>query len=394
MEITGAAVAAERGAERHQLRFLGIVIANGLSSEVIVMSRLLSVSGSLDATVFVQRSGDTASKIGEMSGADVHEYDFGWTGWRPPEQSSLLQRARRASSQIWALARVAPRVIRDARRLRPDVVYSSQQKWDCLLGHLVAVAVRRPHVVHLHYIPGPWLGWHATHRLSTCRQVIGVSDFIRSRAIAAGVDPQHASYVLNAAPSTSPAEYAVAHDADVRIGFVGRIVADKGQSESVMAFARLTPDVRQRCRLIFVGTGSHQAAVEKLAADLGIAERVDFLGQRADVASLLAGFDIFLHPSFEDPCPLAVLEAQAAGLPVVAFDEGGIHEIVDNGTTGLLVPDRDVDGLARAIERLVSDATERRAMGVAGQVRMAERFDLPTAALKFEGILRRVAPQR
>ena len=98
---------------------------------------------------------------------------------------------------------------------------------------------------------------------------------------------------------------------------------------------------------------------------------------------LLAALDVFVHPSHNEPFGLAVLEAQLAGLPVVAFDEGAIPEIVEDGRTGFLIRDRDVGALAVAIERLGTDAVMRTEMGRAAIAHAKRAFDKETLAERF-----------
>lgn len=113
-----------------------------------------------------------------------------------------------------------------------------------------------------------------------------------------------------------------------------------------------------------------------------------FTGLRRDVSACLAAFDVFTHPSYSDPCPLAVLEAQAAGLPVVAFEDGGIPEIVDNGKTGLLSPKSDVPALAASLRQLLANPALSAAQGAAGAQRMRSHFTEVLAGERFTRVVR------
>jgi glycosyltransferase involved in cell wall biosynthesis len=159
----------------------------------------------------------------------------------------------------------------------------------------------------------------------------------------------------------------------VVIGSVSRLSPTKGQIETIRALARLDPD-GVHTRLVLVGCGEIEEELRSLAVKLGVADRVVFAGLRNDIPELLGSFDVFAHPSFQDPCPLAVLEAQAAALPTVAFDEGGISEIVTDEVTGLLAPDRDVNELAQRMQRLIDDPELRNAMGAAARDRTSNVF--------------------
>ena len=137
------------------------------------------------------------------------------------------------------------------------------------------------------------------------------------------------------------------------IGNIARLAEQKGHRYLLEALAEL-PDAQ----LVIAGDGELEEDLKRMAADLGVAARVDFLGRRDDVPDVLAGFDVFAFPSLFEGLCLAVIEAQAAGVPVVATPVGGIRETVVDGETGLLVPLRDVGALARAIARLLDDRDE------------------------------------
>ena len=156
---------------------------------------------------------------------------------------------------------------------------------------------------------------------------------------------------------------------------LARLEQQKGLTYLLEATARL-PEVD----LVIAGEGSERAALERHARTLGIAERVSFLGFRRDTASLLASADLFVLPSVLEGLPLAVLEAMAARLPVVATDAGGTGEVVRDGETGLLVPPGDVGALAIAIRRLLDDRTAADRLARAGQALVSQRFSAAATA--------------
>jgi glycosyltransferase involved in cell wall biosynthesis len=139
----------------------------------------------------------------------------------------------------------------------------------------------------------------------------------------------------------------------------------KGHADLLHALAR----VRLRApavRVLAAGDGVERPRLEALAAGLGVADLVRFLGARSDVPALLAASDAYVHPSLAEALPTSVLEAMAVGLPVVATDVGGVPEIVAHERTGLLVPAGRPDRLADAMLRL-TDPALRVAMGAAGR---------------------------
>jgi glycosyltransferase involved in cell wall biosynthesis len=122
------------------------------------------------------------------------------------------------------------------------------------------------------------------------------------------------------------------------------------------------------------GDGPERAALTQLAGELGLDDRVRFLGRREDAADLLAACDVFVLPSRLEGLGVAALEAMAARRPVVASAVGGLAEAIVDGETGLLVPPDDVDALATALVRLVDDAVLRDRLGSAGPQRIADAY--------------------
>jgi glycosyltransferase involved in cell wall biosynthesis len=128
--------------------------------------------------------------------------------------------------------------------------------------------------------------------------------------------------------------------------------------------------------LTLVGDGPERSAL--LAAADGVRSRsVHLVGFQGDVTGCLYGSDLFVQPSLAEGLPVAVLEAMACGLPVVATSVGGVGEAVDDGTTGLLVPAGDPGSLAEAMLELLRDPRRARKLGLAGRQRVVRRFDAP-----------------
>ncbi|MFL6332377.1 MAG: glycosyltransferase [Pyrinomonadaceae bacterium] len=137
---------------------------------------------------------------------------------------------------------------------------------------------------------------------------------------------------------------------------VGRLSREKAHADLLRAFARLArEEVGAGAQLVIVGDGPERAPLDTLAAEAGLDGRVIFAGQSGDVAPFYAAADLFVLPSHSEGSPYALLEAMAAGLPVVATAVGGVPEIVSDGESALLVPPRDEQALAAALARALSD---------------------------------------
>ncbi len=157
--------------------------------------------------------------------------------------------------------------------------------------------------------------------------------------------------------------------------FVGRLRLRKGVEVLLAALAALR-QMGVEARLQIAGDGEHRAAVERTIAELGLADRVELLG-RCDarrIAALLAGACCLAVPSIYEGMPLVVLEAMAAGLPVVASRVSGIPEVVVDGETGWLVPPETPAALAAALAALLADPREAARRGTAGRRRAAARY--------------------
>ncbi len=155
------------------------------------------------------------------------------------------------------------------------------------------------------------------------------------------------------------------------LGWAGRLTAIKRPLDLIRVVAGVEGAV-----LVLVGDGEDRAATEATAAELGVADRVRFLGYRDDLASIYPAFDVFLLTSANEGAPVVLIEALAAGVPVVATAAGGTASVVDAGETGLLAPVGAVAQLQADVERLRGDDTLRAGMGELGARRMRERFSV------------------
>ena len=138
--------------------------------------------------------------------------------------------------------------------------------------------------------------------------------------------------------------------------------------------------------LVLVGDGRERAALQALAQSLQIHDSVHLVGWRHDVSALLQGFDLFALPSASEGYSLALVEAAAAALPLVATAVGGNGEIVQDGVTGLLVPAGDDAALAAALGTLVDDTALRDRMGLAARQWALARGSIGTMAHAYQAL--------
>jgi glycosyltransferase involved in cell wall biosynthesis len=177
----------------------------------------------------------------------------------------------------------------------------------------------------------------------------------------------------------------------VEVIMVGRLVEKKGFEYGVQAFARVAKSA-PNVFLTIVGGGPRRRALEQLVAALGIGDRVTFTGVLAscEVSERLKRSDVMLAPSVtgragnREGSPMTVKEASASQVVPVSTYHAGIPEIVDDGATGFLVGERDVDGLADRLDRLVRDQSLRAQMGRAARAKMEREFDNRTQVDELE----------
>ncbi|RPJ78609.1 MAG: glycosyltransferase family 1 protein, partial [Acidobacteria bacterium] len=157
------------------------------------------------------------------------------------------------------------------------------------------------------------------------------------------------------------------------VGNIAALVPHKGQRYLVDAAATVVREM-PRARFLVLGEGELRHELGEQIERLRLSQHVLLGGFRADVLGLLKSFDLFVMSSVTEGLGTSLLDAMAAGRPVVATRAGGIPEVVDEGVTGLLVPPRDAGALADAILSLLRDDNLRRRMGDAGLARVRERF--------------------
>jgi glycosyltransferase involved in cell wall biosynthesis len=163
---------------------------------------------------------------------------------------------------------------------------------------------------------------------------------------------------------------------------IGRFATQKNHALLIEAFARVRTSAP--LYLLLVGGGELENTVREQVAQLGLENRVRFLGIRSDVADILRASDAFVLSSRWEGNPMSVMEAMAAGLPVVSTAVGGVPELVREGETGLLVPSEDAGALARALQALVDDPVRRQAMGAAARQHAIAHFDIRHTVRGYE----------
>jgi glycosyltransferase involved in cell wall biosynthesis len=175
---------------------------------------------------------------------------------------------------------------------------------------------------------------------------------------------------------------------EILIGTVANLRATKGYPD-LLAAARTVIDEVEGARFVAVGRGPLELELRERHAKLGLGARFEFLGYRADALRIMSAFDIFCLPSHHEGLPIALMEALALGLPVVATRVGGVAEIVTDGEEAVLVPPSEPARLAEALVALARDPGRRASMAKAAAAR-SDAFDAPRTVREVEAVYREI----
>lgn len=173
------------------------------------------------------------------------------------------------------------------------------------------------------------------------------------------------------------------------IGAVTRLVRNKGMDDLLRAMKKIV-QTEPRAHLAIVGTGPEEEALQRLARELGLSKHVHFVGFRRDIPQCLHSLDCFVSASLSEGLGLNVLEAMAAGRPIVATGVGGILDIVEDGSNGILVEPSRPDDLAEAVLKLADDPMMAERLKAAASVTVQERFSLDSMSSGTVAVYERV----
>jgi glycosyltransferase involved in cell wall biosynthesis len=186
-------------------------------------------------------------------------------------------------------------------------------------------------------------------------------------------------------------ELGIAPDA-LLIGYVGWLIPIKGVTYLVSAMAKVL-EQHPESMLVLVGKGDDKGGEEiKLKEQVeraGLADKVRFLGWRSDVDEIMGCFDIFVLPSLNEGMGRVLVEAMAAGLPIVASRVGGIPDLIKDGQNGLLVPPKDASALENAISTLFEDKEKRKRMGEAG-TKMCRQYSAEAMVAQIDNLYKKL----
>lgn len=190
--------------------------------------------------------------------------------------------------------------------------------------------------------------------------------------------------------SSAPPSFSQRRDGQVVIGTVARLSPEKGVTYLLDAFATLRRKLGGRVVLCIAGDGPERSRLEAQIVRLGLSGAVEMFGwvEHAALPEFLRGLDIFAVPSTWEGFGVAAAEASACALPIVSTDVHGLPDVVRHNVTGLLVPPKDANAMAAALESLVGDPERRRKLGAAGRAYVAEHYAWRMNVAQMETIYR------
>ena len=261
---------------------------------------------------------------------------------------------------------------RDLKELPPVVIHAQSRRLASLGGWL-ALSWGCPLVVSVNEVVGDREPLRMPRAVS---KVLAVSEAVRESLVDRGNMQAEGVVVIPAGVDAAGVERLVGvlePDHVPSIGTAGPLEAVKGLPYFLGAAQKVLAAGRD-VEFLVAGAGPEEANLRRLAGELGIRGRVTFLPNRPDFSDALAAVDAFCLPSLQQGLGTIMLEAMSLGRPVIASDVGGVHSVVRDGETGLVVPPGDSGALARGVLSLLDDPVRARAIGEAGRVEVMARF--------------------
>jgi glycosyltransferase involved in cell wall biosynthesis len=275
--------------------------------------------------------------------------------------------------QLWRLC----------RREKFDLVATHTSKGG-FLGRLAARAAGAPHIVHHAHgfafrdTQPRWIQrcYIALERLAAraCDLIVSVSEDHRQAGLREKIaPPEKIATVQNGIDVAAFYRPPKPETSEIVIGVASRLAPKKGIGDLIDAFPAIHA-AHPGTRLVLVGDGPARAELEARARRTGLSERIEFTGFRENIPEILASFDIAVQPSISEGLSISVLEAMAAGKPLVVCDIVGNRELITDGVNGLLVPPGDPSALARAIASLLDNPIRAQALAARAHADCAEHF--------------------
>lgn len=295
-----------------------------------------------------------------------------------------------------------PRLARVIRAEQPDLVHVHSRRGADLFGGLAAAIAGVPAVL-TRRVDAAEPSWLARLKYRPYSAVVALSQAIAAQLAAAGLDDARVLRIPSAvdtavyrpdpaARERVRAEFALPRDALI-VAVVAQLIERKGHLRLLAALPELAR-AEPRLRVLCFGRGPLEPRLAREVDARGLAQVVTLAGFRGDLPRLMPGFDLVVHPAEREGLGLALLEAAAAGVPVVACAAGGVPDVVEHAVTGALVTGGDTAALREAIARLLASPEERARLGAAARARAERRFGVAGMVAAHVSLYERVLGER
>ena len=400
------------------------VLANvfpGLSQTFVIEQVVGLLRRGVDVTVFAGQPADVGAVHDVVHEHGLLERTRYWPRRRDPRMPTLSRVARQLAVAPLQLPRLALSTARlglprlDAAELFAHATtFLGTPTYDAVLCHFGPLGIKALRLRQLGVLRGPIATVFHGHDVSRyvdahgtgvyddlfkhTEQVLPISHYWADKLCGLGCPRQKVRvHRMGVATQTIPYREPQQTGAPVFLA-VGRCVEKKGFEYALRGFARLLQP-HPKAQLHLVGDGPLRAELEALSRSLGLESHVHFHGylNQTQVQALREQSDIFLAPSVtahdgdQEGIPVAVMEAMAAGLPVVSSQHTGIPELVQDGVSGYLVPERDVEQLAARMAELTGSTSLRQRIAQAARARVCSEFDIDRLNDDLVSLLRRLA---
>jgi glycosyltransferase involved in cell wall biosynthesis len=321
-----------------------------------------------------------------------------------PPDSEIMAAANQAGHTVMPIAMAGDLDVSFTRRLnewlrsaQPDLLHVHSRRGADIWGGMAARFARVPAVLSRR-VDNPDVPVLGTIKYSLYAKVIAISEQIRTQLRASGLRDAQLRLARSAVAEASGepawtraqflAEFNLQENQQV-VACVAQFIPRKGHACLLEAWRTLVSDCPD-ARLLLFGQGAEEQALRAQVVAAGLSASVHFAGFRPELADFLGHVDLLVHPALREGLGICLLEAQAAGVPVIASNAGGIPEAVADGVSGVLVPPDDAVGLGRVMVSLLNDEARRKSLGMGGPQHMAAQFSVAGMVSANLGVYREV----
>lgn len=279
------------------------------------------------------------------------------------------------------------------RRYDIDVVHVHSRRGADVWGGIAARLARTPAII-TRRVDNPETAWLARCKYALYKYVAVISTAVEAEINRVGVNPDK---IVRVPSTVNPAvfhprpenpalraEFGVP-PGGLCVGMVAQLIPRKGHQDLLAALSQLV-ETMPSVHVVLCGQGPLRPQLEREVQQAGLASNVCFAGFRDDMETVMAAFDVVVHPAHREGLGVAVLQASACGIPVIAARAGGLVDVVVDGETGLLVPPGDPGALADALGRLAGDRVERTRMGEHALDKVHEEFAPQTMGAAYRAL--------